>query len=146
MLEINAPGETSYNQKHLNFVLRMTKTSQKNIPLAAQRPTNISEALKCHAKNQQGQRADAKTILLVDEGGSVQEPTSQTLTLLGVRSSAKYQQSKNSQEGLEGDEAEAEIALLGFSRPLKRFRIDGASAGLESGQDVFTCPLETCQK
>jgi len=38
-------------------------------------PSKISEALKSHAKSNQGQRADAKTILLVNNEGVVQEPT-----------------------------------------------------------------------
>ena len=40
---------------------------------------DISKALQSHAKNQMAHRIDAKSILLVDETGLVQEPTNQTL-------------------------------------------------------------------
>ena len=49
-----------------------------------------STALMSHAKQFVAQRNDAKSILLIDHGGKVEEPTNKTLNLLGVRPSASY--------------------------------------------------------
>ena len=108
----------------------------------------MSKALKSHAQNQLASKMDAKSILLVDKSGSIQEPTDKTLSLLGVHTSAKRIQQnaqrktestvekslsiveKNAHNaashGHEDEEVKAQtedqINLLGFTRPNKRFR------------------------
>lgn len=112
----------------------MTESASKINHQSEKCPDKISEALKVHAKKHQGQRVDAKTILLVDTAGTVQEPTSQTLQLLGVRTSAKFRKAKAAETLKEGASPdEDEIALLGFARLGKRFR-----GGVSASEEVET--------
>ena len=57
----------------------------KGVTLSRQ---SMAKALRSHARSQMTTRIDAKSILLVNEAGKVQEPTNTTLNLLGARSSA----------------------------------------------------------
>ena len=86
-------------------------------------PVTVSEALKTHAKSVQGSKIDAKSILLVDLQGAVEEPTNQTLSLLGARPSAKYRQSvaRLETEGNEQPEGQEPYEFIDFTKPKKRF-------------------------
>ena len=63
------------------------KTCKKQFEAAA-------EMLKVHTQGFISQKADAKSILLINEEGKVDEPTTQTLKLLQARTSGKLRRSR----------------------------------------------------
>jgi hypothetical protein len=64
----------------------MTNPNISQMPSVA---PQAAEALMTHAKSQ-SQKIDAKSILLMDRAGKVQEPTTETLSLLGTRTQAAF--------------------------------------------------------
>ena len=50
----------------------------------------LVKQLKSSAKKMIKLRADAKSIILVQSNGQVQEPTQQTVSLLGARPSSRF--------------------------------------------------------
>lgn len=53
------------------------------------------DVLKDHVRAIQRSKIDAKYILLMDNDGKVEEPTKQTISLLGARSQAAYRKSQS---------------------------------------------------
>lgn len=104
-------------------------------------PTEVQE-LKTHVQTFSRHKIDAKSILLMDLEGQVQEPTKQTISLLGTRSSASYRKSqanKAPQDALLSDKGLTAKQLAG-----KRFR--GEHGLAVEVPEVFRCTFGTCTK
>ncbi len=118
---------------------------QQKVPVCNKTQEVISDALVKHAQSVKSQRTDSKSILLLNYEGNVQQPTSQTLNLLGTRTSRvrRMQKAKQPEEDkLEDDE----VDLLGFIRPMKRFYADKMRQNIEPGHKMFKCTHGDCTK
>lgn len=107
-----------------------------------------STALMSHAKKFVAQRNDAKSILLIDHGGKVEEPTNKTLNLLGVRPSASYRKqlaaNKSANAGASDD---LNQDILELQQPRKRFRgQDGGAVDPSGATAAYKCTFEGCLK
>ncbi len=121
----------------------MSETQTKD-PVCNKTQEVISNALVKHAQSVKSQRTDSKSILLINYEGSVQQPTSQTLNLLGTRTSRvrRMQKAKQTEDKLEDDE----VDLLGFIRPMKRFYADKMRLNIEPGHQMIKCTHGECTK
>ena len=113
--------------------------SQSMAPYAAPQPTNgLAVTLKAKAKAH-SLKIDAKSILLMDKTGKVQEPTSETLSLLGSRTHASMRKIRPYTAQQEQDEEHLE--------PYKRARlIEYAQNEAQRAEQVFVCHYPGCKK
>ena len=102
--------------------------------------TSAVDQLKNNARTFQRSKIDAKSILLMDLEGKVQEPTQQTITLLGARSQASYRKTQKGGMASSMDALSVDIDAKGN----KRFR--GENGQVVEVPEVFKCTYGDCTK
>ena len=102
--------------------------------------TSAVDQLKNNARTFQRSKIDAKSILLMDLEGKVQEPTQQTITLLGARSQASYRKTQKGGMASSMDALSVDIDVKGN----KRFR--GENGQVVEVPEVFKCTYGDCTK
>jgi len=111
-----------------------------NVPQVPSAEPQAAEALMTHAKSQ-SQKIDAKSILLMDRAGKVQEPTTETLSLLGTRTQAAFRKMQQK------DALSDSLSSSDPQHAKKRLRMEnGDHMDLQVRTEVLRCSYESCKK
>ena len=119
---------------------------KKNLQAKASEKDSAKTAqlLKEHAQALPASKIDAKSIILMDGAGNVQEPTTETVNLLGSRTSGAYRKLKRYQGA---SESVTGMALADSSLTTKRpRRSDESDKSQAAENEVFQCNFPGCNK